>query len=510
MRKVVIIPKGIDLVELFSKNGVRQERSKKRLKDKIYYFLSKVVTHDQNINLYIRDNGYRTISMKKMDELFGSRDSRYVLKILTDPNDPIVESNNSYQVGKNSKGYKLIEKYRTGEIEFKTLGEDISIKLKELEIDDPSLPDYSFLMNQFYQNKLELSNEFIDYLTQLGTSLMKVSNNEYHENLIYNHIGKLLVYQRKIEIGQYYFSLSHKNHRFYSILTNLPRSMRGFLQIDDKQLIEVDLGSSQPYILAILLKELDYLTNIKNNYTSLDNCNTGTYTPIYTYLNSINNNLIYSLLPFMLRTFKEIPKEIKSSIKDFYQIPFHNDFYNYIKNKTGDKVSRDEIKEMLMFFLFDDNTTHRYHNKVIKVMNELYPGVNHLINSIHKEFGASNFSKFLQMLESHLLINLVIREIHDLYPHVTIFTVHDSVLTTSEFTQLIKDHLEKRLFEITSIYPRVKIKSPVPLKMVVEEDLNKIWSDIKSVNTKQKYSKKSVSIFYSTLLHGKKFFDPNL
>jgi hypothetical protein len=506
MRKVVIIPKGIDLEVLFQNNGVRQERSKKRLKDKIYYFLSRVITHEGNITLHLENGGFRPIPMKKIDKIFGTRDSRYVRKILTNPNDPIIESTKSYHVGKQPKGYKLTDKYRTGLIEFKTLGEDISSKLKDSEMIDLSLPDYGFLKDQFKENKLGFSEDFKEYLYQIGNSLLKVSKSQYHQNLIFNHIGRLIVFKIKIDNEIYHLSHSNKNHRFHSVLTMLPKSSRRFLQVNGQQLMEVDLGSSQPYLLAVLLKDLDNLITIKDS-SSNSNCNTEPYSSIINKPYYINNKFFSSLLPLLLRTFEEIPMEIRGSIRDFYEIPFHQDFYSHIRKETHDKLSRDDVKNMFMYFLFDDNKVHRYHNDVIRVMGELYPGVNQFIGTIHSEYGKSDFARFLQFFESHLLIDRVVRELNYMYPHIPLFTVHDSILTTSEFVQLIKVHLEERLFELTSIYPLVKITSPVPLKTILEEDLNAVWKSIKPVTTKQKYLKKSNSIFSSNLLCGKEFLE---
>lgn len=500
MSKVVVIPAGVDLDIIFERNNIRQTRSKSRLKDYIYYFLSRVVTHQFNYELYLKYDGFRPISSKKLNVLFASRNRDRIIKMLSDPEDPIIEDNGSYQVGSFTKGYRLTKKYRTGVIEFRTLGKEFSKKVIDLEIVDPSRPDYDFLELQFHHHKLDLSEDFENYLNEMGKSLLREAKNEFQINLIYNKIGGLIRYQEYLKLGFFQVKHSNANHRFTTILTMMPKELRNFLQLGGSSLVEVDLGSCQPYLLAVLLKDGDEKMGNRSNTTSK---------PIFSlndYLISIDNELINNVYPFMLPAFSSLSPSQKDSVRDFYSAPFHEDFYQWIADhSSGNRIKRNEVKESFMYFLFDDNPNHRNHNEVIKEIGMLFPGVNFLINLLHNEFGKSDFARFLQMIESHLLINLILREFHDHYPHIPIFTIHDAILTNEENASAVQEFLVGKLTEMTSIPPKSKISHPSPMGTILQESISKTWKSIKPVKRDAQYRKLEHSIFSSNIDKGKTF-----
>lgn len=207
----------------------------------------------------------------------------------------------------------------------------------------------------------------------------------------------------------------------------------------------------------------------------------------------------------MLPAFSGLSPSQKESVRGYCSAPYDQDFYQWLVDQTGNKIKREDVKNMFMYFLFDDNFNHRNHIEVIKEIGVQFPGVNHFIGLMHNKFGKSDFAKFLQMIESHLLINLILRGFHEHYPHIPIFTIHDAILTTEEFAQLIQNHLEERLIELTSIQPRLNIKSPAPFKTILEESINKRWKEIKNIKKKSQYSKLKHSVFSSNIERGKKF-----
>jgi len=498
MAKVVIIPKGIDLEALFERHGIRQERSKYRLKNYIYYFLSKVVTHQGNIEFYMKYDGFRPVSMKKINLLFDSRNRDRVKKLLMDPDDPIIESNESYQVGKFSKGYRLTKKYRTGTIEFRTLSEQLSSKLNKYEFYDLYKPDYSFLENQFKNYRLEFSDDFENFVLQMGNSLIRLSSNEFQRILVYNKIGAFLSYKNHFNSGWYMLNHSDKNHRFNSILTRVPKELRNFLQIEGSRLVEIDLSSSQPYLLAVLLKEIDNTVEVKLNNNQID-------FSLDTYLTYSNNKLINEVYPFMLPAFSDLSSSHKESIRSYYSAPFNNDFYQWVADRCGNRINREKVKNTFMYFLNDDDANHRFHNEVMREIGILFPGLNYFIYLLHKKFGKSDFARFLQMIESRIVIDIILREFHDYYPHIPIFTIHDAILTTEENAYLIQEFLNDRLLKMTSIPPKSKVSIPPSVEFIVEKSINKTWEKIKHVRINSQFQKLEPSIFASNIDWGREF-----
>jgi hypothetical protein len=496
--KVVAVPKGIDFENLFESFSVAQLRTKARLKDKIYYFLSKVVTHDGNIHLYEKNEGFRRIPMSQMDEILGSRDSRAILKMLTQKTNPIIEVKPSYRVGKYSKGYRLTSKYRTGEIEFKSLKKEISEKILLIEKKDPTLPNYEFLIEQFSKHRIDFTSEFMDYTIAVGKNLIGRSENKYQKQIIFNKIGRYLKYLEEMNAGRFHISHSKKNHRFSSILTWILKESRNFIKISGQTMVEVDLSSSQPYILASILKDI-----LKTEESFIqEESTTRTSFSILNYIKESENDLLRRMYPFMLRTFSEMSREQKDSIRYFTQIPFDKDFYAWTQDQSSQRVKRNEVKGAILFFLFDDDKGHRNNNQILKELAGLFHGVNHFIEMMLRLVGKSDFARFLQMIESHILINILLRSFHSLYPKIPLFTIHDAILTTDEFAPLLKKYLDEELQNLTSITPKSKISFPVPLKDVVESSILKEWKKISKVDSKRKFKKLSYAIYPKNIQRG--------
>ncbi len=505
MSEVVVIPAGIDINAILERNNVRQERSKSRLKDFIYYVLSRVVTHEGNYKLYIDDGGFRPISTNRLKILFGSNYNRdKVLRFLKDTEDPIIESNGSYQVGNFPKSYRLPKKYRTGEIEYRTLGAEFSKKIEQLKEIDPSLPDYGFLVNQFHLHQLEFSEDIDKFIKDFGISLLSLANNEFQKEVVFNKVGGLIRYKEYIQIGSYHTNHSDSNHRFNSILTMMPKELRNFLLVNGESLVEVDLGSSQPYLLAVLLKNLNDGIGVQRIDGSKDSSIKSLFS-IDDYLTKLNNELVGKVYSFMLPAFSELPSKLKRSIEEYCSLPYNEDFYQWVSDHSGNHLSREAVKDSFMYFLFDSNPRHRKHNVVIREIGTLFPGVNFFINQMHDEVGKSDFARFLQLVESHFIINLILREFHENYPHIPIFTIHDAILTNEENASCVQEFLVRRLNEMTSLPPKSKISHQLPVEIILQKSIKKRWKSIRRIRTEAQYRKIEHSIFTSNIDKGKTF-----
>ena len=80
-----------------------------------------MVVDNQTVEFNKKNDYYRSICSDLMKKILGNKFYYKILKILMNPNDTIIESNHSYSVGNKCKGYRMSEKYNTGETEFKDL-----------------------------------------------------------------------------------------------------------------------------------------------------------------------------------------------------------------------------------------------------------------------------------------------------------------------------------------------------------------------------------------------------
>lgn len=158
----VMIPASVDVKYLVGKLNFSTTR-KENIKNKIYYFLSLIVVTNDTYCLYEEQEGYRRISSVLMKKILDREDYYLIIKLLTDPSDPIIESNKSWHNGKEDgsgycQGYRLCQKYNTGEVIWRTIPAKFSRRIEkhhkndsEANFDDSK---FQFLYEQLDNNKL--------------------------------------------------------------------------------------------------------------------------------------------------------------------------------------------------------------------------------------------------------------------------------------------------------------------------------------------------------------------
>jgi hypothetical protein len=555
----VVVPTSVDVKGLV--RGLNPSQTRYRnLKNKMYYLLSKIVSTNDNYRLNLKNNGYRNLCSVPIKKVLGNRDYYDIIHLLTRPDDPIIQTNKSwsnYQVRDGScQGYRLTDKYNTGETEFKTIPnrlERMVVRYTPRELDDVEFQrKYQFLFDQFTGHQLTFDPRVYDYIRNLGTELLgRVDeNNPYHQRLVYNVIGRMLYYVLKIEQGELWYKVSEENYRLNSNITGLPKTLRPFILCNGEKLVQVDISSSQPYILSSvmerrffedttagynlstiypeLFEELVSKGNVGNGNTdstgnisfgssdytgTVETTNTG-YQSNTTNIRTSYSYSYCSSYSFMWCKFFT-DTEVESMVR-FQKSPFRNDFYtsviNTYKTMTGDTNDfypdqRQKLKDTMMYIMFDDNKYHRNHNDTMWMFRSVYPGVDKWIREIHQLIGKRKFSYLLQRSESYLILDVVCREFHDLYPEVPVFTVHDAVFTAEEYVPVITRLVLERFKEITGIEVGLKVKYPEMNPEPKPVDVDKIWKKIDRVKTQKGYEKIKNSVFSSNVDLGMKFLD---
>ena len=476
MSNLIKFPATINVAGLVDAFNVSPTRAA-NLTHKIYYFTSLLTDTNDNYRLNIDNGGYHNLCSSELKKILGNKDFYIIRDRLLNLDDPIIEVDNSWYNpnGNNSsgycQGYRITQKYNTGELEFKTLPNKFAkVGVKNSTKQDlvkVSVPDYTFLLDQFESNILSFDPKVFEYLYNFGQQLMNqvLDKNEFQINLIHNLIGRWMYYIEQIEQGKSWRKVSDKNHRLNSSVTNLPKLIRPFMLCNGEHLSCVDVTSSQPYILSSVMKSNFYfdtgegynlhtiypelykelLVNDSLDSSILNSCKSGIqyYTSHTGYTTNTYSSNINTYSSFMWCNFFTT-SELDSIIR-YTQSPFNSDFYthvldsyysytNTLKRHTQTE-DRDSLKGTMMFVLFDDNQNHRDNNHQIQIFRTVFPGVERWINNVHKMIGKQRFSYLLQRTESYLLLNVICREFHVLYPSAPLLTIHDGVFTTPKYLQ---------------------------------------------------------------------------
>ncbi|MDX9696337.1 MAG: hypothetical protein RBT49_11155 [Bacteroidales bacterium] len=260
----VIVPKSVNVKQLLQGLNLSPTRLE-NLKNKIYYLLSRIVSTNDNFKLNEKNDGYINISSVIMRKVMGRKDYYLILELLSDSGDPIIETNNSWLSSNENnskgycKGYRITQRFSTGEVEFKTIPGKLRKRILKHTPDEAEAilmsEKYKFLLEQFKSHTFSFDPQVYNYIRSFGHKLLSMvqDHNEYQTRMVYNLIGRWLYFVEKIENNDLWHNVSASNHRLNSSITSLKRTLRPFLICDGKQLGIIDISASQPYFLSSVM-----------------------------------------------------------------------------------------------------------------------------------------------------------------------------------------------------------------------------------------------------------------
>lgn len=200
--------------------------------------------------------------------------------------------------------------------------------------------------------------------------------------------------------GKYLYHQFDSFGRLHTNFTNLKKHIRNnYLTIDGLQLSEIDIKNSQPFFLAMFLKQ-EFGENIPDEFNY--------------YFDVVSNGLIYDIIL---------------------------DKYSHIYN------SRDEVKIMIYKVIFGKNIDSKPESKIFK---EVFPEVYNFIKKYkYNRDSYKELSHKLQRLESDFIFGQDITKIKEKFPHIRLFTIHDSIIFPKKYKEevniIFKNYLKNIL-----------------------------------------------------------------
>jgi hypothetical protein len=512
------IPSNLNLDDLFL--GIKGNKTRIRfLKEGMVYFLS-LLTPDNYYGDKFKD-GFITLSTKVLEKTIGKGRPTEIIKILRDKN--VIEIR-SYRVGHYSRGYRYSEEYQNVKpitIDFSDrINDRLSKYFKqngEYGFNRTSQKEYSHIFTQFDPHKHKLgfdSDRVHAFIKSLGNTLIQKSSKlrtyEYQTlESIFNYFGRIVLIIDDIENSRYHLSISPTNHRFHSNLTSLPKIIRHFLLIDRSPIGEVDIMSSQPYILSTILNDPFY--NSMGKGYNLHN--------IYEELEKEMKSSLKTVIPsnkkenphYVLGTY--LGQKQFESIVEFSQYDFTSDFYEHLLNKGlsshpefihSSKVfekGREYIKKYFIRNLFNKNENERGRNLVGELIKRTYPGLLTYSDDVNYYYPTNNLPLLLQRIESYLVLNRVCKYIHLNHPTVPFFTIHDCIITTHSNIKLVKDVSYELISKITGKSVGLTPKYFDPSTEPNDTIINKTWNKVR-ITKPDDYAEKRVNFTYPNIVKG--------
>jgi len=265
----------------------------------------------------------------------------------------------------------------------------------------------------------------------------------------------------EVKIHHYKAKIDANVHRLHSVLTYMQSEYRNFLTYDGQQLVCIDIKNSQPYLLNLLLNREFWDEN--------------STLPI-----SINN------LPLNIQELFTSPSELLPTIRGFFESlneENYREFQEYIPLAASGhlyeaivtralqiktyQIDRKKAKKNLLILFYSPNREEGSSRRtyiVEKVFCEKFPTIMGLIRLIKSNYNGtearnnhSRFACLLQSIESEIVLHRCCRRIWEEANHqVPIFTIHDSIVTTSEHADYLRDVMMQELTVCIGVPPTLE------------------------------------------------------
>ena len=437
---ILYLPENLNIDEILRENP--PEFRYKR--DKFVYILDLIYSLPSKKKKSIENyTGYTPINKIILGSII--KDYRKYINYLKDQK--IVEEN-GYTNGVVSAGLRFKENYRSilkpVDITYWALIKNITY-LRNNHQDFTTTNQLDYLKSWFYGNleiDIEGATNYLmeEYIKDLENPEIK------HPHLRLN--SRLYPIEKLYRDNQKLFFVDKTAGRLHTFITQLKSDLRKFIKFNGKTLCAVDICNSQPYLLQTLLCKNTYLRNgMQDRIVQADpykEPNSSIIIMLGVLIDKIANE------PDVLQF-----KEIVSSGR------FYEEFGKVLKeNGELEDVPDNEIKaaakEITFSTLFSKNSSIRY-VKSIQLFKQQFPNVYEVIKYI-KDGHHPTLAVILQNLEADLVLHKTCKFISECNPEVPLFTLHDSIITTEENVELVKQKMIDVLTQFVDAEPTLKIE----------------------------------------------------
>lgn len=275
-----------------------------------------------------------------------------------------------------------------------------------------------------------------DYLKQLtiDESFYEYMESEWEGNN--NQYRNIMASATRITNHDYFCKRDPTSRRLHSNVTNMAKVLRKYLRVDGKTLINIDIKNSQPYLSTLLLTHPEKAANFAKD-------------------DELKNLL------------KEIKITGSRDITHYIELVTTGKIYEYLVDEFSKEelvMDRKASKRQMLRTLYAKNRKPKDpdNRKAREIFVRLFPNVHKIFSKIRgrgkgEKYKTYNnkfktykrFAILLQRIESHLVLDVIMKRVYTELPKIFVLTIHDSLLTindskTAEAIQkIMHEELEK-------------------------------------------------------------------
>lgn len=495
--KQIKIPSNIDYDRLFSKIEGK-DSYKNELIDATYVVLSFLFPSKDYIKATSGFEGFKSINNVEINKIIRNRFGK-VKSLLMDVNShssgAILIEKKEYQPGIVSMGYKLNDELFLNPVEkLVAIGPNAEKRLLRFETEgikkyEEFKSTYQFLIDK-YESDITIDDGAFDYVIKLKSVLLeRVAKYDGDKDEMIKRVNYTIKEMnskiRAIQKKNFRPSVSKSNHRLNSVVTTLYRELRYYLKINGNRLVEVDLKSSQPYVLGSILTN-DFFSGDSNIDFSLIRI----YPQLYNQLNhivsksttdttSLIGNSLYNNKKGFPKYFMTGGLDFCKEVQTYRNLPFKEGFYPHLNNTLLDgDFDTQKVKDNVMLLLNLKNLRKRENISLIQQFKNYFPSINLFIESLNNfKRLKSTIAILMQRSESYLFLQVGCKAVNERLPDVPFLTIHDSILIEQKYAEMTKRILEKQLYSMTGIETGINVKEISDPMTTLEFDVEEIWND---------------------------------
>ncbi|MBF0649095.1 hypothetical protein IR083_09710 [Dysgonomonas sp. GY75] len=410
----------------------------------------------------VTEDGFVSINSAIVRNYF--KDYLSYIEYLIDTN--ILVSDNHYEVGEKSIGYKYAPLYESADLvevyysrfdinEIQPIHEEVYNKTnncfqpnillnhpylthwynqKALNIDTVKATKYAYLL---MRKKFALGYDNWD----VNRDKWSKKRNDFCKKFPRTQYKAIRHNICSIKIHDYKAKIDTNVYRLHSVITNMEKDYRNFLTYNGNQLVSIDISNSQPYLMNILFNPEFW----KENSTlplSIYNLPTNIQSLITPSLSIMIGNYLEELDINSLEEYK-----LKTSEGSIYE-----NIMRIVRERFVENLTRKQIKTMFYIVLFSNNKFfNQPEARLKKLFSEIYPQVYKLVYII-KIQNHPTLACLLQAIESEIILHRCCKRIwEEGNQQIPIFTIHDSIVTTIEYEEFVKNIMQEELRNVIGV-----------------------------------------------------------
>lgn len=431
---------------------------------KVEYILSLLTSIPANNKNIITENGYIPINKRTLNSSIKDATSylNYLIKT------GVIISDGIYIIGEKSIGYKWADKYNNSTFVCKQTEKKFTIPNRSNET--PYDISYRYLAKWYHNNKLKIDYKNATIFAE------NIRNEKMSDSTMESWDWNSSTEKRKNPQTQYYAAMQNINkiksnlfdpmidenvHRLHSTLTNIQKQYRNFITYDSHELVSIDVKNCQPYLMCLLFNP---------KFWAVDSDLPISFIKVYPNIKDLfSNELLVDIRKFANKVNSD---EFSKYIKLVSNGEIYEKLIAESAIQLGKNIERKYAKEIMFHLLFACNRSKIEDNEILsglkKIFKSLFPSVVEFITIVKRGTKKKNksdkpharLSCLLQALESYIVLNICCKKIWQEKKYtIPIFTIHDSIVTTTENKDYVYKVMEETFKEHIGLTPKLSVEN---------------------------------------------------